>query len=162
MWFDGVAADGVRSRLAKGVLLPSGLHESFEPQHEVRVASPRAFGVMLAVVLLVIALWPLVHAQPLRAWALAIALPAAVLAWLAPRIYAGPNRAWMKLGELLARVVSPLALAVLYFGMFVPLGWIMRLAGRRPLRLKRDPVAATYWIERAPRSAEHENMKHPF
>ncbi|HEY5862967.1 MAG TPA: SxtJ family membrane protein [Casimicrobiaceae bacterium] len=117
---------------------------------------------MLAVVLLVIALWPLVHAQPLRAWALAIALPAAVLAWLAPRIYAGPNRAWMKLGELLARVVSPLALAVLYFGMFVPLGWIMRLAGRRPLRLKRDPVAATYWIERAPRSAEHENMKHPF
>lgn len=117
---------------------------------------------MLAVVLLAIALWPLAHARPLRAWALPIALLAAVLAWLAPRVYAWPNRAWMKLGELLARVVSPLALAVLYFGMFVPLGWIMRLAGRRPLRLQRDPAAATYWIERAAQRAQHENMKHPF
>jgi hypothetical protein len=57
----------------------------------------------------------------------------------------------MKLGELLARVVSPLALAVLYFRMFVPLGWIMRLAGRRPLRLKRDPVAARRTGSNAPR-----------
>lgn len=128
-----------------------------------RAASPRAFGLLLAVVLLVIALWPLAYAQPPRAWALVLAGLASVLSWLTPRVYAWPNRAWMKLGELLGRVVSSLALAVLFFGLFVPLGWIMRLAGQRPLRLRREPDAATYWIERAPPpGADRDTMKHPF
>jgi hypothetical protein len=129
----------------------------------VRAAPPRAFGLLLAAVLVVIALWPLIDAQPPRAWALALAVIASVLSWLAPRVYAWPNRAWMKLGELLGRVISSVALAVLYFGMIVPLGWIMRLAGQRPLRLRREPGAATYWIERAaPPGADRDNMKHPF
>jgi hypothetical protein len=128
----------------------------------VQAASPRAFGLMVAIILLAIALWPLASAQPIRAWALMIALPAAVLAWWVPRLYSWPNRAWMKVGELLARVVAPVALGVLYFGMFVPFGWIMRLAGRRPLRLRRDPDAATYWIERAPQGVDPDSMKHPF
>ncbi len=33
-------------------------------------------------------------------------------------------------------VVSTLALAILFYGVFTPLGWIMRLAGRDPLRLR--------------------------
>lgn len=38
------------------------MHEAFEPLHEVRTASPRAFGWMLVVVfalIALIALWPL-------------------------------------------------------------------------------------------------------
>ena len=138
------------------------MHEAFEPLHEARAASPRAFGMMLVVVFALIALWPLLAANAPRWWALAPALLAAVLAWRAPQMFAAPNRAWMKLGELLARVVAPVALVLLFYGMFVPLGWLMRATGRNPLRLERDPAATTYWIERDPPGPSGDSFTHPF
>ena len=138
------------------------MHESYEPMHEVRAAPPRAFGVMVAVVLVLIGLYPLLAKAPPHYWVLGAAVPVALLAWRAPRIFAAPNRLWMKLGELLARVVAPVALGILYFGMFVPTGWLMRAFGHDPLRRKRDPGASTYWIERDPPGPSGESLTHPF
>jgi hypothetical protein len=138
------------------------MHESFEPKHEVRAASPRAFGLMVASVLVLVALWPFLAKGAPRWWALAASLAAALLAWRAPQVFALPNRAWMKLGELLARIVAPVALALLYFGMFVPMGWLMRATGRDPLRVKRDATATTYWIERDPPGPPGDSLTHPF
>jgi Saxitoxin biosynthesis operon protein SxtJ len=138
------------------------MHESFEPHHKVRAASPRAFGLMLVALCVVIAFWPLVAKHSPRWWVLAPGALAAVLAWWVPQVFALPNRAWMKLGELLARVVAPVALALLYFGMFVPMGWLMRAFGRDPLRLARDPAAVSYWIERDPPGPPGDSLTHPF
>ena len=138
------------------------MHEAFEPLHETRAASPRAFGLMLVVVFALIAIWPLFAKEQPRWWALMVALLAALLAWRAPRVFAVPNRLWMKLGELLARIVAPVALALLFYGMFVPLGWLMRATGRNPLLLKRDVAADTYWIERDPPGPSGDSLTHPF
>jgi hypothetical protein len=44
-------------------------------------------------------------------------------------------------------IVSNLVLGLIYYGIMTPLGWILRLTGRDPLRLaKRD--RATYWMRR--------------
>jgi hypothetical protein len=42
-------------------------------------------------------------------------------------------------------VVSTLALAFLFYGMFTPLGWVMRQFGRDPLRL-RARGAPSHWV----------------
>lgn len=42
-------------------------------------------------------------------------------------------------------VLGEVLLAVVYYGLFVPLGLAMRLAGRDPLQRRFDPQAATYW-----------------
>ena len=57
-----------------------------------------------------------------QSWLLALAAVTAVVTltretWLTPL-----NRAWMKLGELLGRVVSPIVLGVIFFGIFTPVG----------------------------------------
>jgi hypothetical protein len=46
--------------------------------------------------------------------------------------------------------VSPVATGVLFYGVFTPIGLLMRALGKDPLRLARDPAAATYWISRDP------------
>lgn len=149
--------------IAKDSRLPeAGIHESFEPHHEVRAASPRAFGLMLAAVSLLVAMWPLLSAQSPRWWALVPALLTALLGWRTPEIFAGPNRVWMKVGELLARIVAPIALALLYFAMFVPMGWWMRVTGRNRLRLQREPGAASYWIEREPPGPSGDSLTHSY
>lgn len=77
--------------------------------------------------------------------------------WLTPA-----NRAWMKLAEILNRIVSPVVLGVMFFGLFAPTGWAMRLAGRDVLRRRFEPEARTYWIEREPPGPDPTGLPNQF
>jgi hypothetical protein len=48
--------------------------------------------------------------------------------------------------------VSQILLAVLYYGVFSPLGWAFRLSGRDPLALRR-PDRMSHWMPRPPMPA---------
>ena len=45
-------------------------------------------------------------------------------------------------------VVSTLLMALIFYGMFTPVGLAFRLLGRDPLHRKIDPSADSYWIRR--------------
>ena len=60
------------------------------------------------------------------------------------------NRLWLKFGLLLHKVVNPIVMALVFFGTVLPTGLIMRVLGKDLLRLKRQPDANSYWIERRP------------
>lgn len=70
-----------------------------------------------------------------------------LFAWLAPSRLELLNRTWFALGESLGRVVSPIALGLMFFALITPLSIIARLFGRDELRLKRRAVAS-YWVPR--------------
>jgi len=72
------------------------------------------------------------------------------------------NRAWMKLGLLMFKVVNPVVLVLIYGVAMVPIGLLMRLTGRDPLRLKLDPAADSYWIPRDPPGPAPETMINQF
>lgn len=126
------------------------------------IGSNRAFGIVFAVVFAAIGLWPLPGGDPPRGWALAaaaalLAVALARAAWLAPF-----NRVWFRFGLLLQRVVHPVVLAVIYFGVVTPTGLVLRALGNDPLRRRREPDAATYWIRRDPPGPERESMTRQF
>lgn len=90
-------------------------------------------------------------------WGYALGACAALLVFLAlvaPAILRAPADAWAVLGKLLGRVTTPILLTVVFIVIVVPLGLLMRLFGNDALRLRRDPKAATYWIERKRRTFE--------
>jgi len=108
-----------------------------------QLPSDRSFGWTFTVVF---ALLGLIFTPGLFALAAATALVTLTRAhWLAPA-----KRAWMKLGAVLHRVVSPLVLGLIFFGMFAPIGIAMRLARRDALRRRFEPQAPSYWLERDP------------
>ena len=43
-------------------------------------------------------------------------------------------------------VVSRLLLAILFYGVVTPMGLVLRLGGRDPLRLARPAARTTYWM----------------
>ena len=47
-------------------------------------------------------------------------------------------------------VVSHVALAIVYYGVFTPIGLVMRLAGHDPMTRRFDRSATTYWVEHDP------------
>jgi hypothetical protein len=65
--------------------------------------------------------------------------------WLEPL-----NRAWMKFGDFLGRLVSPIVLGVIFYGLFTPIGVVMRLAGRDAMCRKFDVAVRSYWVRRDP------------
>jgi Saxitoxin biosynthesis operon protein SxtJ len=137
-------------------------HEDLTREQFVEGSSDRSFGLVISAAFLLIGLGPLRHGHAPRWWALAIACVLALVAVSKPSLLAGANRLWMKLGVLLGKVVSPIALGILFYGVFTPLAAVIRLTGKDPLRLKLDRAADSYWITRKPPGPAPDSMTHQF
>ena len=57
------------------------------------------------------------------------------------------NKLWMKFGILLGKIVSPIIMGIIFFGIFTPIAILMRFSGRDELRL-RFKKKKTHWINR--------------
>jgi len=68
-----------------------------------------------------------------------------ILGSLFPRALVLANRAWMALAKLLSLFTTPIILAIVFFGLIMPIGVIKRLFGWDPLRRRSSP-GASYWI----------------
>lgn len=67
-----------------------------------------------------------------------------------PQLLHPLNIAWMRLGMLLNRVVSPIVMGVIFFGLLSPIAVILRFRGRDVLQRNLDPARTSYWISRNP------------
>ena len=137
-------------------------HEDLAREQHVEGSSDRAFGLVIAGVCLLVALSPLRHGHATRWWAFAVASVFALVALLKPVLLATLNRLWTKLAVLLGKVVSPIALAILFYGVLTPVAIVIRATGKDPLRLKLDRDADSYWIVRKPPGPPPDSMSNQF
>ena len=139
------------------------MHEH-QPRHLAapKSASNRSFGYVFTAFFALVGLWPLLSGHAVRSWALVAAAAFLLVTLAIPDLLAPLNRAWTALGNLLHRIVSPLALGIVFFLVVTPTGLLMRLLGKDPLRLRLDKAANTYWITREPPGPTPESLKHPF
>jgi hypothetical protein len=126
------------------------LHEDFHREHKTPVSSERSFGIVFAVVFLVIALWPLMSWHAPRTWALALAAIFAGVAFTVPALLRPLNLLWFRFGLVLHRIVSSLVLALLFFVTVTPIAFIYRVLRKDPLRLAFERDRSSYWIAREP------------
>lgn len=136
--------------------------ENTAREETIEASSDRSFGLVFAALFAIVALWPLLHGAGIRIWALALAAVFLALALAWPRALSRLNRGWMRFGLLLNRIVSPLAIGVVYYLALVPTALLMRALGKRPLRLGFDRAAASYWIRRTPPGPDPHSMNDQF
>ena len=141
---------------------PHNLHEDLSRPDEVSGASDRRFGLTMAAVLAAIGAVRLGLGHGYWQWWLGGAAVLALLAAVWPAGLRPLNRFWLGLGLVLYRIVNPVVMALLYYTTIVPIGLLLRLCGKDPLRLQRDPAAASYWIVRAPPGPLPETMRNQF
>jgi hypothetical protein len=137
-------------------------HELSRPVAPVEVSGERSFGLVFAVCFTLLAAqnwWRAGHVWPVYG-ALAMAFLAFALLW--PHVLKPLNAAWSKLGSLLGAIVSPLVMALLFYLIVTPTGFLMRLTGKDTLRLRRIPKGRSYWIVREPPGPSGESMRDQF
>jgi hypothetical protein len=140
----------------------SNTHEDLARTDEVVGPSDRRFGLTFAALFAVVGGVRLLLGHAYAGWWLGAALVMLALAllWTAP--LRPLNRLWLRLGLLLYHVVNPVVMALLFYSTMVPIGLLMRLCGKDPLRLRRDPEAQSYWLVRDPPGPAPETMKNQF
>jgi len=138
-------------------------HESLAEARRPEVGSDRSFGLVMGAALLIVAAVFLYSGSAGWGWALsAVGLTFAVLAVAAPRALRPAKMLWFRFGLLLHAVANPVIMAFVFMVAVVPTGLLLRLFGKDVLRLRRDPSAGTYWIDRKSEPQQHSSMKNQF
>jgi hypothetical protein len=120
----------------------------------IQMPSDRSFGWTFAVVFALVSIF--------HPWVLAIAAAIALITltraeWLAPL-----KRGWMKFGALMHRVVSPVIMGIIFFGVFTPVGVVMRAFGRDAMKRAYEPQRASYWERRDPPGPADDSFRDMF
>lgn len=128
---------------------------------EVTKRTLRQFGLMVGGVFLLIGLWPFVWRQEaVRIWAVVPGSLLAIAGLVVPSLLKQVYQGWMRVGHVMGWVNTRIILGVLFYGVVTPMGLVMKLTGRDPMRRGYEPDAHTYRVIRQPRPASH--MKNMF
>ncbi|HZQ46358.1 MAG TPA: hypothetical protein VFC07_05050 [Verrucomicrobiae bacterium] len=97
---------------------------------------------------------------PASLWCALLALfgLAAICATLQPRWFRGWYRLSLRLRFYSSQFIGRCVLAGFFILVLTPLGWMLRLAGKDPLQLRRPRKAATHWQQ----SREHSPLDRLF
>jgi Saxitoxin biosynthesis operon protein SxtJ len=127
--------------------MTAAAHETYVEYRSVDPPSDRRFGLTVGILLLALvgARWALGRFGSADVALMIVAGLLLTLAIVAPRALSPINRAWMRLGFLLAAVVNPVVMAVMFALVFAPIAIVTRAAGRDVLKMKRTPASKSYW-----------------
>jgi hypothetical protein len=111
-------------------------------------AEGRKFGLTVGAAFAVLGAITWWREHPILMYAFGGLASALVLAGLLVPGRMGPvYRAWMGLAHAISRVTTPIFMGVVFFGVIMPAGLLMRLLGRNPI--KHSPVNQSYWAARS-------------
>jgi len=128
---------------------------------ETELPSNKKFGIFFTFVFLIAAGYFYINSSMNMAYLLAVAASILFLVSLVKADLLLPlNKLWMRFGLLLGMIVSPIVLGVIFFGLFTPIAFLMRLSRRDELRLK-FKEKNTHWISRD-EPIHADSFKHQF
>ena len=106
----------------------------------------REFGLIVGGVLLLLSGWWIYRGKfpTFSKYFIVIGALLVLLGLVLPKALVWPNKAWMALAEVLAFISTRIILAVVFFGIVTPIGFIKRLMGWDPLS-RRAGSRDSYW-----------------
>jgi hypothetical protein len=121
----------------------------------------RSFGLIVGAAFGLIGLWPPVFRhQHVRPWALLVAGLLGSAALLSPRLLQPVFKVWMWGGFVLSWINTRIILSIVFYVVFTPVGFVMRLIRKDPMKLHPQPDAESYRTLKQPRPGSH--LKHQF
>ena len=141
------------------------LHENYRDEEPIAAGSDRAFGCTVGSILMVIGGAKAVAAgalPPITCLIIAVGGVILLLGILAPSRLSMLNKIWLKFGAVIAKVVNPIVLALLFFFVVTPMAFVARITGKRPLRLAPDHAVSSYWIYRDTPQGDASSMRRQF
>ena len=116
-------------------------------QQNIKLPSNRNFGIVFAIVFLIISLWPLLSQNEIRSWSLIVSIIFLTLGLINSKLLLPLNKIWFKFGIFLGNFIAPIVMGIIYFFVVTPTGLIMKMLGKDLLNLKKSNKDS-YWIKK--------------
>ena len=114
-----------------------------------KLPSNKKFGYFFSVIFLIASTYFFYSKNQFLGYFLIIlALLFIIAAFVNAKFLTPLNKLWMGFGLLLGKIISPIVLGILFFGLFTSYAIIMRLIGRDQLHLKIKNIKS-HWIIRS-------------
>lgn len=125
--------------------------------------SNKSFGVMFGVIFLLATAYMVASDKSTltQFFTFVAGVATVIVAFKAPAILTKPNLYWMKFSLLLARVVSPIVLGVLFYLLISPLAIVLRIFGRDQLLIK-PQESSSFWKIRNSKGYSLESFKNQY
>ena len=111
-------------------------------------SSVKSFGILFAIVFLIIATWPLLNSEEIRIWSLVVSVIFLILGLIKSKILNPLNNFWIKLGELLGKIIAPIVMLFIFFVIITPMSFLVKIMRKDLLNVKFDKNKSSYWIKR--------------
>lgn len=129
---------------------------------DIQRPSNRKFGFFLSAVFFLLSLIFYINNKiTFTFYFIIIGLLIIIIAWTRSEYLLLFNIIWMRLGLFLGMIMNPIVLGLLFFGLFTPVGIIMRMFGRDELRLKVKRTKS-HWVLRKSLPNEIDAFKRQF
>lgn len=128
---------------------------SLSGRQKTNFGAERNFGLLVGGVFAALGLWWLYRGKFGTIALVVLALGAAlmILGAAFPRSLVLANRTWMTLAEALGFIMTRVTLGIVFYLVVTPIGFIKRLQGWDPLRLRATP-SKSYWEPYSPRQRD--------
>jgi hypothetical protein len=103
----------------------------------IELPSNRKFGLFFTLIFLIAAIYFYLDDHEILSYIFGLLVVTfLVISIYNPKVLAPLNIIWMRFGFLIGKIISPIVMGVIFFGIFTPLAIIMRLFGRDELNLR--------------------------
>tara|TARA_Y100000816_G_scaffold92628_1_gene64103 strand:- start:193 stop:579 length:387 start_codon:yes stop_codon:yes gene_type:complete len=126
-------------------------------QQNIKLPSNRNFGIVFAIVFLIISLWPLLSQNEIRSWSLIVSIIFLTLGLVNSKLLLPLNKIWFKFGIFLGNFIAPIVMGIIYFFVVTPTGLIMKMLGKDLLNLKKSNKDS-YWIKKDNSNSSFKNQ----
>ena len=125
---------------------------------DIKISSNRNFGIVFAIVFLLLALYPLTYQSDIWLWSIFISIVFFILGIFDSKLLTPLNIIWFKFGIFLGKIISPIVMGIIFFLIVTPIAFLMRALKKDLLNLKFNS-SNSYWIKK---SGPKSNMKNQF
>ena len=116
--------------------------------HKIKLPSNKSFGALFSVVFLIVAIYFYINKN--NSFFLIFgnfSIIFTIITLTKPDILSFFNKMWMRFGLFLGKIINPIVMGFIFFFIFTPVSFLMRLFGRDELSLQ-SKKKSSYWINR--------------
>ena len=121
---------------------------------DIKLPSNKKFGFFFSAIFFIVFIWFVYMQYQIASYVLFIISSIFLLITIFKANFLLPlNKLWMRFGLVLGKIISPIVIAFIFFGLITPYGVILRFIGRDELRLKKTKKES-HWTHRSENSSK--------
>ena len=130
---------------------------------ELKIPSNKKFGLFFTIVFILLAIYFLINSNFFYfILFIIISLLLFIVTLIFPNWLTPFNYFWMFLGYLMGKVISPIILGFIYFGLITPIGFLRRKFGNDELQMLKTYDKKNFWNSRNDKNINKESFNNQF